>query len=218
MKLSDKTVEILKNFATINSGFVIRKGKTQRTISTEKTILVQAQLEDDFDCVFGIYDLNQFLGNVTTLGNPDLSFTDKIVTIDDGEIQMNYYSCATNLVVSPPEGKDLIMNNPDVTFDLSASTLQKLMKLAVMNDLYNLSIIGKKNELYLQTHNANTDTSNFVLTKVGTYEGSDFDVIFKVENLKLIPDDYKVEIKIDGFSCWTNKNETLRYVIAMEKK
>jgi hypothetical protein len=42
--------------------------------------------------------------------------------------------------------------------------------------------------------------------------------MFKTENLKLIPDDYKVEIKIGGFTCWTNKNATLKYFIALEKK
>jgi len=75
MNLNERTLSVLKNFATINSGIVIRKGNVQKTINPEQTILVEATLDDAFPETFGIYDLNQFLGNVTTLNNPSLSFT-----------------------------------------------------------------------------------------------------------------------------------------------
>ena len=84
MKLSEYGLSVLKNFAAINPGMVIRKGKVQQTISQEENILVRAELEDEFTIDFGIADLNQFLGNVTTLQNPELSFTEKMVTMDDG--------------------------------------------------------------------------------------------------------------------------------------
>ena len=47
MKLSENTLAILKNFATINSGVVLNPGKTQKTISPAKSILVEATLEDE---------------------------------------------------------------------------------------------------------------------------------------------------------------------------
>ena len=37
MQVSKETIDILKNFATINSNILIRKGKTLSTISTAKT-------------------------------------------------------------------------------------------------------------------------------------------------------------------------------------
>ena len=39
MKLNENTLTVLKNFASINSGLVIRKGKVQRTISPDETVL-----------------------------------------------------------------------------------------------------------------------------------------------------------------------------------
>ena len=81
VKLSDYTLTVLKNFSTINSGLVLQPGTKQRTMSPEKTILVEVDLEDSFSHRFGIYDLVQFLGNVTTLNNPDLEFSDKFATI-----------------------------------------------------------------------------------------------------------------------------------------
>jgi hypothetical protein len=218
MKFDDRTLTVLKNFASINSGVVLKKGKVQKTISPDMTILAEATIEDDMPETFGIYDLNQFLGNVTTLSNPEMTFSTESVVMKDGELELNYYSCSQNLIVSPPDGKDLVMKDADVTFNLPNVTLSKLMKLSAMNDLPNITVLGKNGEIRLQTHEMKNDTSNFASTKIGDYSGKDFSVTFKTENLKLIPDDYEVQIKIGGFSCWSNKSGTLKYFISMEKK
>jgi hypothetical protein len=218
MKLNDRTLTVLKNFAGINSGLVIRPGKVQKTVSPENTILVEAHLEDEFNSTFGIYELNQFLSNVTTLNNPEMTFTDNSVIMKDNDLELNYYSCSPNLINSPPEGKELVMKDPDVTFNINYSNFQKIIKLSIMNELPTLTVMGKNGGIFIQTHDSKNDTSNFASSKVADYDGNDFSVMFKVENLKLIPDDYKVEIKVGGFSCWTNKTETLKYFIAMEKK
>ena len=218
MKLSEQTLTVLKNFASINSGVVLQKGNVQKTISPEQTILFEAKLEDNIPEPFGIYDLNQFLGNVTTLKNPELTFSDKSVIMDDGDLQLNYYSSSPGLIISPPQGKDLVLKNVDVTFNLTNSTLTKLLRLAAMNDLSNITVVGKNGELRLQTHEKSNDTSNFASTKVDDYDGADFAVSFKTEYLRLIPDDYTVEISIGSFSKFVNKAGNLTYFIAMEKK
>ena len=122
MKLSENTLSVLKNFSSINSGLVLQKGNVQKTISPEKSILVEAELEDIIPEQFGIYDLNQFLGNVTTLGNPDLTFTENSVLMYDGDITFNYYSCSPNLIVSPPD-KELKLKQVDVSFTLTNAIL-----------------------------------------------------------------------------------------------
>lgn len=218
MKFSEQTLTVLKNFASINSGLVLRKGNVQKTISPDMTILVEANLTDKFTETFGIYDLNQFLGNVTTLGNPDLTFSDKSVKMSDGVIDMNYFACSPSLIVSPPEDKELTMSDPDVKFSLSQSSLQKILKISSMNNLPNISIIGNKDGLSVLSHELKNDTSNYANMRLCDYNGKDFSVSFKTENLRLIPDDYEIEIKIGVFSCWTNKTGTLKYFIALEKK
>lgn len=218
MNLNERTLSVLKNFATINSGIVIRKGNVQKTINPEQTILVEATLDDAFPETFGIYDLNQFLGNVTTLNNPSLSFTSEIVKMDDGEIELNYFACSENLIISPPDGKELVMKDPDAAFSLSQASLQKILRISAMNDLPNISILGKKDGLFLRSHELKNDTSNFANMRIGDYDGKEFVVSFKTENLRLIPDNYTIQIKVGGFSCWTNNTNTLKYFIAMEKK
>jgi hypothetical protein len=221
MQLSDRTLSILKNFASINSGLVLRPGKVQRTMSPEQTILVQANLDELFTQTFGVYDLNQFLGNITTLNNPFIDFLDdKNVNLKDDVLELTYRGCDTNLIISPPEGKDLVMKNPDVSFNLPMTSLQKILKIGAMNNLPNISIIGDKasGSLFIRSHELKNDLSNVANMKVGDHHGEDFSVSFKMENLKMIADDYKVEIKVGGFSCWTNATNTLTYFVAMEKK
>ena len=217
MKLSENTLSFLKNFASINSGVVLRTGRTQKTISPEKSILVEATLEDDIPSDFGIYDLNQFLGNVTTLKNPDLKFTNESVTLDDGELSLTYLSCSPNLIISPPE-KELALKTVDVSFSLTNAILQKLLKVATTNNLPNLSVVGKDGELRLKIHEKANDTSNHGSVKIGDYAGKDFAASFKTENMKLLPDDYNVELQNGAFAKFTNVTGNLKYFIALETK
>lgn len=217
MKLSENTLSVLKNFSAINSGLVLQKGNIQKTISPEKSILVEAELEDAIPEQFGIYDLNQFLGNVTTLGNPDLAFSENAVMMNDGDIAFNYYSCSPNLIVSPPD-KELKLKQVDVTFTLTNAILSKLLKLAAMNNLTHLSVVGKNGEIRLQTHEKANDTSNYASFKLNDYNGEDFTASFKVENIKLIAGDYDVEIQLGAFAKFTSKNAKIKYFIALETK
>jgi gp45 sliding clamp, C terminal len=217
MKLSENTLAVLKNFASINSGVVLASGRTQKTISPEKSILVEAILEDTIPEQFGIYDLNQFLGNLTTLRNPELSFNKDTVTLDDGELSFDYRACSANLIITPPE-KDLVLKTIDVKFSLPNDTLQKLIKVATMNSLPNLSVVGKSGALLLKIHERANDTSNSGTIKIGEYAGQDFTASFKTDNLKLLPNDYNVEIQKGAFAKFENTAGTLKYFVALETK
>lgn len=217
MKLSENTLNVLKNFSAINSGLVLQKGNVQKTISASKSVLVEAELEDNIPEQFGIYDLNQFLGNVTTLDNPELNFNGNSVLMDDGNITFNYYSCSPNLIVSPPD-KELTLKKVDVDFVLTNAVLSKLLKLAAMNNLTHLSVVGKNGEIRLQMHERANDTSNYASFKLSDYVGDDFNAAFKVDNLKLISDDYVVEIQLGAFAKFTSKSGKIKYFIALETK
>ena len=67
MKLSEQTVNILKNFSTINQNILVKEGSQLRTMSTMKNILAEAPVTEDFPQDFGIYDLNEFLGVLRSL-------------------------------------------------------------------------------------------------------------------------------------------------------
>ena len=56
--LSRTTLDVLKNYATINSSIVFRKGNKLRTISNAENILSQFTSEEVFPTDFAIYDLS----------------------------------------------------------------------------------------------------------------------------------------------------------------
>lgn len=217
MKLSENTLTVLKNFASINSGVVLKPGKTQKTISPEKSILVEATIEDDIPTEFGIYDLNQFLGIFTFLKNPEITFGDNQVVLSDGELKFTFRGCSTNLIIKPPEGQ-LTLKDITTKFSLANATSQKLIRIATLSSLPNLSVIGKNGDLLLKIHEKANDTSNDGVQKIGDYAGKDFVASFKTENLKLLPDDYNVEIQAGAFAKFVNVNNNLTYFIALETK
>ena len=53
MKLSKHTIEVLKNFATINPNIVVNSGQQLKTIAEAKNILASAEITEDFPQEFG---------------------------------------------------------------------------------------------------------------------------------------------------------------------
>ena len=72
MKLSEKTLSLLKNFGSINQSILFKEGNKLRTISVMKNILAEAEIAEDIPQDFGIYDLNQFLNVSVFLNHPNL--------------------------------------------------------------------------------------------------------------------------------------------------
>jgi len=217
MKLSETSLLTFKNFASINSGVVLNAGHVQRTWSVDKSILVEAELEESFPYIFGIYDLNQFLGNVTTLKTPTLTFSSDYVTLNDNDMNIKYRACDSELISSPPN-KTLVLNEPDVTFDLTQVALTKILKLASMNNLFNISVIGENGKLRIQAHDKSNDKSNEIFTELDSWSGADFICTFRSENIKVIPDDYSVSIKLNAFSHFKSKTRNLSYFITLLTK
>ena len=93
MKLSDITLELLKNFAGINNSILVKQGNKLRTISVAKNILAEADITEDFPKDVAIYDLNQFLNGLSLHQDPNLDFSeDSYLTIREGKRCLLYTS------------------------------------------------------------------------------------------------------------------------------
>ena len=74
MNLSSETLALLKNFANINQNILVKPGKKLNTISTMKNILATAEVKENFEQQFAIYDLPEFLRTVDLFDTPTLKF------------------------------------------------------------------------------------------------------------------------------------------------
>ena len=105
MKLSNSTIEVLKNFASINPNILIEKGETLKTISEAKNIMAIAEINDTFNVEVGIYDLNEFLSAYGLVDDPDIVFGQTDLEIMCGNARVRYaYSC---LLYTSPSPRDL---------------------------------------------------------------------------------------------------------------
>ena len=215
MKLSDKTLTLLKNFSSINQSILFKKGSSLKTISVMKNILAEATIEEDLPTDFGIYDLNQFLNGLGLHQNPDLDFENQgHVVIREGKSRTKYFFADPNVIVTPPD-KEITLPSEDVSFELSTSHLDKLLKAAAIYQLTDLAVVGGDGVVKIVVRDKKNDTSNDFSIVVGETD-STFSFNFKVENIKILPGTYDVVVSQKLLSRFTCRDYDLTYYIALE--
>lgn len=215
MKLSDRTIQLLRNFSSINQSILFKKGKQLRTISVMKNILAEANVEEVFANDFAIYDLGEFLNCLSLFKEPELDFTsDSFVTLKEGKTKSKYFFADPSVIVVPPE-KSLVLPSTDINFSLKSNQLDTLKKAASVYHLDDLSVVGESGQIKLMVHDRKNDTSNDYSIVVGETT-SKFALHFKVENLKIIPGSYDVSISRKLLSQFKSTEYDLTYYIALE--
>ena len=217
MKISTKTLDILKNFSEINQSILIKKGSTIKTVSIQQNILAHAKVEESFPQDFAIYQLNAFIGVLTTMNNPDLTFHDKYVMLSQENGACTKYFYAEPSVVIAPE-KDVNMPSEDINFTLLEKQYNDLLKMSSILQLNDICLKGcsKSDKIFLAVTNKKNDTSNDYSVQVGEGVDEPFKMYFKTENLKMVVGDYNVHISSKGISHFENMAIKLDYWIALE--
>jgi hypothetical protein len=217
MNLSNDTKEVFKNFSTINQNLMVKSGNVINTMSAMKNIVAKATIPDTFDNEFAIYDLNEFLSALSLFKNPTLSFSDKAVKLNEegGGSSVNYFFSDPSVVTSPKT--EITMPSVDVEFTFTQNSFNQILKASAVLGVPDVVLTGTAGgDINLTVTDRKNDTSNDFAIKVGENASSDFTYFFKVENLKLLSGDYKVEVSQKGISHFTNVNKPVEYFIALE--
>lgn len=212
MKFEQKSVQVLKNFASINNSIMFRKGTKLSTISPTKTIMAVATIDEEVPGNFAIYDLSRFLGIVSLFEEPVLTLNEKYMEITDGSEKFNYSFTDPSLIVVPPE-KAISLNDPEINFHLTQTQLQKVMRALNVAALPEIAITGKDGKILLQAVDVKGSTNDVYSVEVGE-TNADFRMILRAENIKLLPGDYDVSISSKGLSYF--RGENVEYWIAVE--
>jgi len=216
MKFSEKTLNLLKNFASINQSILFKKGNTIRTMSVMKNILAEVEVEEEFPRDFAIYDLVQFLNGISLYDNPQIEFSnDSNLMIREGkDRKTKYFFADPSVIVSPPE-KSISLPSQDVCFNLDSNQLASLLKASAVYQLPDLCAVGEAGVVKLVVRDKKNDTSNEYSITVGETD-TEFCFNFKVENIKILPGTYEVVISEKLLSRFVCKNYNLTYYIALE--
>lgn len=217
MKLSNDTRDVLKNFSTINQNLLVKNGSVINTMSAMKNIVAKATVPDSFNNEFAIYDLNEFLSALSLFKDPSLDFDDKAVKLKEegGGSSLNYFFSDPSIVTAPKT--EITMPSVDVEFTFTQETFNAIQKASAVLGVPDVVLKGTTGgDINLTVTDRKNDTSNDFAIKVGENATSDFTYFFKVENLKLLAGNYKVEVSSKGISHFVNTNKPVEYFIALE--
>ena len=220
MKLSNDTLNVLKNFASINPNLVFKPGQKLKTISEAKTILSSADIVEDFPVEFGVYDLNEFLSVYNLIEDPELEFEDKSVLIKNSSVnnqKVRYFYSSPEILTTPQ--KDIQMPEPEVGVNLSDDVMNQIRKAAAVLGHTELSIQGEGGVVTASVFDSKDATSNSFTMELDKDNAckNEFNFVVSIPNLKLLPGDYFVSISSKLISNWTNSNYPVEYFVALSQ-
>ena len=218
MKLSNETVTVLKNFSTINQNLVIKSGNSISTMSAMKNIVAKAEVSETFPRDFAIYDLNDFLAALSLFDKPDLDFKEDFIVITEDGSTLKYWYSDPSVVTTPT--KEITMPSCEVSFSLSNDILSDIQKAAAVIGVPDMVLTNSKHGgADLKVTDKKNDTANNYSISFDTNikdQGANYSFWFKVENLKLLPATYNVEVSSKNISHFKNTNVNIEYWIALE--
>lgn len=219
VKFSKSTIEVLKNFSSINSNILIAPGSKIKTLATTRSIMAECEVDTVFPREFGIWDLNRFLSTISLFSDPTFEFHDKYVLIkSDNGSSVKYFYCEPSILTTT--SKTITLPPVMVTFELTAKTLAEVLKSASVLQLSDIQFhTNKDREIVVTATNKDDPSSNtysYSICKLPEDYDDNFSFFVKAENLKMIPGNYNVSFTETIVAKFENSARKLSYFIALE--
>jgi hypothetical protein len=216
INLSKTTLAILKNFATLNSNILVSPGNTIKTITPSMNGMAEASVEETFETEFGIWDLSKFLGVISLFTNPTFEFEEKSVRIrGSNDTVVNYYYSEPRLLTTPTKS----VNMPEISIEtnLTQDMFSELTRASSILQLPDISFQNRGDDIYVVVSDRNDPTSNNCEIKLdGSANGAQFNFNFKMDNIRLLPGNYKISFAKNIVGRFENENISLTYWFAMQ--
>jgi len=214
MKFSERTLTILKSFAGINKSIQMKEGTVLKTITPEKTLIAIANIPDEIPSEACIYDMSRFLSILSLYDDPDVEFHDKYFIISEGRRRTKYVYADISMIHTPPE-KEITIPSEDVVVDVKWDDLQSVLKAAGVLQFSEVAFVGESGNCYLKAIDSSNDNADDYDVEIGETDDT-FKIIIKTDNLKLLPQDYRVTLCSKGISEFRGKDVT--YFVAIDSK
>jgi hypothetical protein len=217
IKISPDTLNILKNFASINSNLHVKQGKTLITVSPSMTILAEATISEEFDTEFGIWDMAKFLSTISLFKDPEFEFNENFVTINSSgsKASVKYFYSDPQLLTKAD--KKINMPKEFVSFHLSSSDLASIIKAASVLQAPDMCVESCDSGVCIRICDKKDPTAHSWSLSVGeNVNDLSFKFWFKVENLKMIQGDYDVQLAEKRVAKFNGSSVPVNYWVAME--
>lgn len=214
MQISNETIQLLKNFAAINSNIIFRPGNRVATMSTAKNIFANATVAETFPREVAIYDLNSLLALLTLNDKCEVEFNEESLKIGKNGGDFEYFYSDARLVTAPPADKSIEIDNM-FQFKLSAEDVQTMQKAIAITASPTIFVTSKLNQVVLSIHDKKNPRANSYKKVIGP-GFVDFNVFFGVEIFKIIPDAYTVTVSKKKVMHFKHETKNLEYWLACD--
>ena len=216
MKLSSDTVTVLRNFSDINQNILFKVGNKLKTMSTMKNIVAKAEIKEDIEQEFGVYDLPEFLRAIDSFQSPVIKFNGQTsMTINDEKSTLSArYAFADKSTLRFPS-KEIKMPDQTVVFTLKNEDYESVKKLYTNLSLPDIAFKGEGGKIKLVALDKKNSNSNVSSIIVGD-SNIEFTAYIKAENMKIVPGDYDVALSKAKIAHFINKKVKVQYWIALE--
>ena len=183
-------------------------------MSVMKNILVEADIQEEFERDVAIYDLNQFLNCLSLIPGAEVSLEDNSIVISDGTNSIDYRYSDPSVIAAPPD-RELKLPSEDVCVVLSEEHLETVKKAAAVLQIPDVSLVGDGERIHLTVRDKKNSGSNSYSIDVGETTHT-FQFNLKVENLKMMTGDYDVIVSAKNLAQFTSHSRPVVYYIAVE--
>lgn len=203
MKLSESTINFMKNYATINPSLLVNPGNVLTTMAPTKSVYARATVEENFPQQFAIYELSKFLGVLSLFKEPELQFSETAIVIKSGRQTVNYTYTNPSNIVAPDPTKVVSLPSADIEFSISQDEFQRVVRASGVLQLKEIAVIGDGQTITVTATDSKNPTADVFSIEVGETEKT-FTMYFDVHDIiKLLPNDYNVRISSRGLSQFT---------------
>ena len=216
MQISNDTLNVLKNFSSINPSVLFKPGQTLRTISPQKTVMAAATIGEAIPSEAAVYDLSRFLATLGLFEKPEVEFGDNKFTISAGRSKLKYTYASPTMIITPPD-KDINLPDPELSTVVPWKTIDSVIRAAGVLSLGEIAFVAKGNEVSVSAIDSKNPTADsFDIVIKDDYNGAPFTMVIRTDNLKLMLADYEVSLSSKGMAHF--KSDTVQYWIAVEAR
>jgi len=219
MKISQTTIDVLKNFSSISPTLNTDEPKCLRILSPSENIISVFDTEETFG-EFAIYDLPQFMGIISLfdLEKTDFLFDKKkeCVKIKSGKTMVKYNFTDSELIPNVdkilPSKKYKALDYFTAFVDFKKEDFTKIYKAAQIMRVINVNIkVADKKGVVTVSDPSNPVTNDFKMMLPGDGEG---EIDISVDYLLMLAGDYSLSIKNNMIMKLQHKDLQLMYFIS----
>jgi hypothetical protein len=217
MKLSEKSISLLRNLSRVNKSVYLEKGQTQRAASPNSTVVCEVKLDEELPTNFGVHDMYALLNFLKACEEPDLTFTDTSVTIVDKNGWKAMFQASSKELINVVESMEEIDAAPSaLEFDLPSETLKRMIDLASVNSLPQIAFMNGPEGLIMKAFEKSVNDSTNITIGLPFITSLKTPFVVSTVNMKIEVDSYRVKITEMGFAKFESLTTDRRYVICTE--